>query len=381
MPALDTYLAEKITSLEATSLKRSLYDTEHVDGAYVIRNGKRLLSFCSNDYLGLSHHPEVIRAAEKALKRYGMGAGASRLVTGNHPLYRQLEEKLASLKGTEAALVFGSGYLTNMGVIPALMGKDDLIITDKLAHSCILQGVKLSGATHKRYSHNSLDFLFNILKNNRNNYKNCLIVTESVFSMDGDMAPLDEITALSCEYDAWVMVDDAHGLGIVAPHPAVDIHMGTLSKAAGVYGGYVCGSRAMIDYLVNKAATAIYSTALPPSLLAAAHRALSIIETQPELGRKALENARLFTQLCGLPKAQSTIVPLLLGEASRALELSTQLENLGLLVTAIRPPTVPKGTARLRFTFSALHEKSEIEQLVSSLERLGCLGCLEPAHV
>ncbi|NBX02914.1 MAG: 8-amino-7-oxononanoate synthase [Alphaproteobacteria bacterium] len=369
MPALDDTLAQKISVLESKQQRRVLQQTEMVEGVYVLRGGKKLISFSSNDYLGLSGHQDVVAAAHAALEKYSAGAGASRLVSGNHPLYAQLESTLAGYKKTDAACIFGSGYLANLGAITALVGKGDLILADKYAHACMLDAARLSGATLMRFAHNNMAHLRMLLEANRTEHHHCLLLTETVFSMDGDRAPLGEIALLAKEFDAWLMTDDAHGLGVL-PHeqnPA-DIQMGTLSKAAGVYGGYVCGSQALIDYLQTSARSLIYSTALPPSVVASAAAAVNIIATQPEIVAKPLANARYFTELMALPEAQSAIVPVMLEKNDKALRAARLLEENGFLVVAIRPPTVPENTARLRFAFSALHTREHIEQVVPLLK-------------
>lgn len=369
MPDLDEFADISLKNLKKQGRLRSLKDVERSEGVYLIKNGKRLISFSCNDYLGLSGHPKVKQAAIDAIEKYGAGSGASRLITGSHPLYKKLEDKLAKLKGTQSALVFGSGYLANVGIIPALCKKGDLIIADKLVHACLIDGAKLSGATLKRFKHNDVNSCEKILKENRSGYNNCLIITDGVFSMDGDVAPVDNLCELAEKYDAWLMTDDAHGLGILnggtgsALNKKPHIQMGTLSKAAGVYGGYVCASQKVIDYLVNHARSFIYSTGLPPSVIASAIASLEIIGDDKDLIKKPLENARYFTSLLGMDEAQSSIVPLIIGDEDKALAASEFLEDNGFLVSAIRPPTVPKGTARLRFTFSALHSRSDIEKL------------------
>ena len=359
MPALDEILQQKLKVLEAKHQRRRVVVTEPVSGVKVRRGGRELISFSGNDYLGLSQHPEVIAAAGAALEKYGAGAGASRLVTGNHPLYEELEAALAAYKGTEAACVFGSGYLANIGIIPALIGKNDLLIADKLAHACALDAARLSGADLMRFAHNNIEHCRMILEENRREYQHCLIFTETVFSMDGDRAPLKELQKLAKEFDAWLMTDDAHGLGIVKSEKC-DIEMGTLSKAAGTYGGYVCGSKVLIDYIKTAARSVIFSTALPPAVVAASIAALKIM---PKDGAKVLSKSRLFTQRLGINEAESAIVPVIVKETEKALKLSALLEEKGYLVAAIRPPTVPENTARLRFTFSALHETQDIEKV------------------
>ncbi len=371
MPALDEVLKQKLQLLEAKHLKRALKETTRGEGVHVIRAGRELISFSDNDYLGLSRHPKVVAEAEAALAEYGTGAGASRLVTGNHPLYTALESKLASYKGTEAACIFGSGYLANLGAIPALVGAGDLILADKFAHACMLDAARLSGATFMRFAHNNVEHCRLLLDANRREHHHCLILTETVFSMDGDIAPIAELSELATLHDAWLMTDDAHGLGIVPHIKGADIQMGTLSKAAGSYGGYVCGSQALIDYLESAARSLIYSTALPPAVIAASTASLTLIKSEPERGQKALRHAQHFTALLGLAPAQSAIVPVIVRENEKALAASAMLEENGFLVAAIRPPTVPEHTARLRFAFSAQHEEKDIEAVAALLKTHG----------
>lgn len=379
MPALEKFLISEIEALVSAHLLRSPEVTENLDGVRVIRNGRELISFCSNDYLGLSKNEMVIEEAISALWQFGAGSGASRLVTGNNPLYGKLEAAIARVKGAESACVFGSGYLANIGVIPALVGKGDLIVSDRLVHASIIDGIKLSGAEHKRYSHNSLDNLSNILENNRKLHKSCLIITETIFSMDGDKSPLPDIMEIAKKYDAWVMTDDAHGMGVIKHDINANIRVGTLSKAVGSYGGYVCGSKALVDYMKSSARSLIYSTALPPATLAASIAALEIMESDSELCKKPLENAKMFASELGMKEPESQIVPIIIGEAEKAISCSKELEEAGFLVTAIRPPTVPKGTSRLRLTFSALHEEDDILRLADFIKSKGWLEHLKVA--
>jgi 8-amino-7-oxononanoate synthase len=366
MPALDDRLKRELAALAGADQQRVLKVTELVTGVEVRREGRVLISFSGNDYLGLSQQPEVIAAGQAALTRDGVGAGASRLITGNHPGYAALEARLAAMKKTEAALVVGSGYLANLGAIPALVGKGDLILADRLVHACILDGAALSGATLKRFKHNDMADLERLLATHRGAYAQCLVATDHVFSMDGDIAPLPAMRALCDAHDAILMVDDAHGLGIVKPAAAPDIWMGTLSKAAGGYGGYLAGSRVLIDYLTTTMRSFIFSTALPPATIAAADAALALMT--PALGARPFALARRFTAALNLPSAQSAIVPLILGDAATALAASRKLEARGFLVSAIRPPTVPQGTARLRVTFSALHDEAMVDALVAAIK-------------
>jgi 8-amino-7-oxononanoate synthase len=296
-------------------------------------------------------------------------------VTGNHPLYAELEQRLAALKRTEAACVFGSGYLTNSGVIPALIGPDDLVLIDELAHSCLWSGARLTRAQVMPFRHNDAAHLQSLLRDNRDKYPHVLVATEGVFSMDGDVAPLQELGVCARRSDAWLLVDDAHGVGVLGDGrgsgflhgttPDIPLQVGTLSKALGAYGGYVCGSRAVIELIRNRARTLIYSTALPPSILAAAIAALDIVATEAERVARPLQKARLFTRNAGLREAQSAIVPVILGGAGAALDAAAMLEREGFLVVAIRPPTVPDSTARLRLTFSSEHPDEAIERLAA----------------
>jgi len=375
MRSLEDYAATKLGELDGASLHRVLAETERLDGIWVNRNGRRLLSFCCNDYLALSHHPALEAAAIEATRRHGVGSGASRLVTGNHPLFGELERRLARLKGTEAACVFGSGYLANSGIIPALIGRDDLVLIDELAHACLWAGARLSRATVLPFRHSDVAHLEALLAEHRGRHPRALIATDGVFSMDGDLAPLPELSGLANRHDAWLMTDDAHGIGVVgggrgstfAHGVAVDVplQMGTLSKAIGGYGGYLCASAAVIDLIHNRARTLVYSTGLPPATVAAAIAALDVIERDPAYAALPLAKARTFTRLLNLPDATSPIVPLVIGEAEAALKASQLLEAEGFLVIAIRPPTVPAGTARLRFTFSAGHPDADIERLAA----------------
>lgn len=380
MRSLDDYANRKLAALDDARLRRTPIVTAR-DGIYVERAGRRLISFSCNDYLNLSRHPTVIKAAVEAAQRYGTGAGASRLVTGNHPLYAELEARLARLKATEAACVFGSGYLANTGIIPALVGSDDLILVDELSHACINAGAKLSGGTVKRYRHADVAHAEALLSAHRAKHPLALLVTDGVFSMDGDLAPLHDLANVAKRFDAWLLADDAHGLGVVGGGrgssfangnggPAdVPLQMGTLSKAIGAYGGYLCASRAVIDLMCTRARTFVYSTGLPPPVVAAATAALDIIEQDKAYVAEPLRKASLFTRSLNLPEPQSAIVPLVLGDSDATMVAARSLEEDGFLVVGIRPPTVPPGTARLRFAFTAQHPDAEIERLADSVRR------------
>jgi len=370
------YAETKLAGLEAQSLRRRLSPTRRLDGLWVQRGGRRLLSFSCNDYLNLSHHPAVKAAARAAVETYGAGAGASRLVTGDHPLLSQLEARLAALKETEAACLFGSGYLANAGLIPTFVGPGDLVLLDELAHACIWAGAKLSGAEAVAFRHNNVEHLRGLLAERRAGAGRVIVATDGVFSMDGDLAPLDELSAACQAYDAWLLSDDAHGVGVLAagrgsgalfPGAVIPLQMGTLSKAIGGYGAYVCASQPVIDLLKTRARTVVYSTAPPPACIAGALAALDIIEARPDLVCAPLANARAFTGALGLPEAQSPIVPVIIGEAQAALAASKALEYQGFLVVAIRPPTVPAGTARLRVAFSAGHSEADVTRLAQAV--------------
>ena len=373
MDTLDAFATRKLASLEAAGLRRRLAPTSREDATHVLRNGRRLLSFSCNDYLGLAADPHVLEAARAALEAHGAGACASRLITGDHPLLGELERRLAAFKGAQAACVFGSGYLANMGIISTLVGANDLVLLDELVHSSLISGAKLSGARTLTFRHNDAAHLGELLRAHRGSAGRCLVATDGVFSMDGDLAPVGDLLGVAQAHDAWLMVDDAHGVGVVnggrgAAHGhAVPLRMGTLSKALGSYGGYVCASAPVIDYLKTRARTFVYSTGLPPASVAAALAALDIVERDPERVAQPLRKARLFTGLMGLPEAQSCIAPVIVGDARRALAISERLEEMGYLVGAIRPPTVPPGTSRLRVTFSAAHSDGDVEGLARAM--------------
>jgi 8-amino-7-oxononanoate synthase len=375
MTSLDQFAQGKLDDLARRNLRRALAETYREDGIWVERDGKRLLSFSCNDYLNLTQHPAVKKAAAAAIEKYGAGSGASRLITGNHPLYAELETRLARIKQTEAAVVFGSGYLANAGIIPVLIGRDGLVLVDEFSHACIYAGAQLSRGRVLTFRHNDVAHARELLAAHRAEHDHALIVTDGVFSMDGDLAPLAELLALANEHDAWLMSDDAHGLGVVGggrgssfagnTHIPIPLQMGTLSKAVGAYGGYLCASAPVIELMRNRARTLIYSTGLPPAIVAAAIAALDIIEREPGYAALPVQKAKAFTQAAGLPAAQSPIVPIIVGAEEQTLAASRMLADEGFLVAAIRPPTVPAGTARLRLTFTAQHPDEQIARLAT----------------
>lgn len=363
MTDLNQFASQRIRALEEKHQRRVLRPMQ-VRGTAVQINGESLVNFASNDYLGLAGDPRLRISADVA----GTGAGAARLVTGNHEAYAPLEAALATYKHTEAALVFGSGYLANVGVIPALVEAGDLLVMDKLAHASMIDGAQLSGATFKRFRHNDLVHLEALLQEHRAAHRHALIATEHIFSMDGDRAPLENLVALAKRYDAWLMVDDAHGMGFFRDHPPVDLWLGTLSKALGSYGGYVAASQPVIDYLTTAARSFIFTTGLPPAVCVTATRALEILQAEPQRAAQAHQYAQQVAQALGLPEPAAAIVPMVIGHEADALAASVSLRAKGLLVTAIRPPTVPAGTARLRLAFSANHTPAQVQQLIDALK-------------
>lgn len=378
-------VADELADLEAQGLRRRLRTFLPLPAMSVrAESGAEVINFSSNDYLGLAASEELKEAMCEGVGRYGSGSGASRLVCGTLLPHQQLEERLADFKKTEAALTFSSGYATSVGVIPALCGKDDVVILDKLSHASLIDGARLSGATIRVFPHNHLEKLERLLAGARADHpsRRVLIVTESIFSMDGDAAALREIVELKDRYGAWLMLDEAHAVGVLGPQgrglaalcgveDRVEIQMGTLSKALGVSGGYIAASRAMVDLCLNKARSLIYSTAPPPAVAHAALEAVNLIASAPGdvlrarlfANRQTLEEG-LRTSFADLPAA---ILPLMVGDERAALDASTQLLERGYLIPAIRYPTVSRGSARLRLTMSAAHEKLQIEGLVASL--------------
>lgn len=359
--------------------KRRLLDSPqdaHVDVA-----GQHLLSFCSNDYLGLANHPKLIAALQQGAAEAGVGSGASHLITGHHRYHEQLEQALAAFVKLPAALLFSTGYMANIGIITALLGRNDAVFADKLNHASLNDAVVLSRATLHRYPHNDMLALEGMLKASSASRK--LVVADAVFSMDGDLAPVPEMLALCEKYDAWLLLDDAHGFGILGAQgrgilshfkvasPRI-IYMATLGKAAGVFGAFVAAEPVVIDYLVQNARSYIYTTATPPALSASLLAALQIIE-QEDARRMHLQNlieylqTNLHLQRWQLTQSSTAIQPLIVRSNEDALRLSEYLLTHGILVPAIRPPTVPKGSARLRISLSAAHTLDDVQHLVNTL--------------
>ncbi len=376
---LAPFAEEMLARRQARGLRRRVVETRVLDGARVERRGRVLINFSGNDYLGLARDPRVVAAACRAVAEHGAGAGASRLVTGSHPPLHRLEERLAAFKGREEAVVFGSGYLANLGTLTALVGAEDAILIDELAHSCLFAGARLTGARIEVFRHNDTDDLDRRLRLVRPGVRHAWIVTEGVFSMDGDRAPLAEIAGIARHHAAFLHLDDAHGTGVLADGRGSaaaagirpEVAMGTLSKALGAGGGFVAVGRSVAELVRNRAWGFVYTTGLPPAAAAAALAAIEIVEREPERCRRPLELARRFTRRLGLSDAQSAIVPLHIGDAHRAVAAQAALERAGFLVVAIRPPTVPAGTARLRVSFSAAHACEDVDALAEAIARAG----------
>ncbi len=381
------FIGEELTALKKKGLYRAFRTIEGAQGPRVRIGGREIILLCSNDYLGLANHPALRKAAEGALKRYGFGAGASRLVSGTMVLHRELEERIAAFKGTESALLFNSGYAANTGVIPALAGRGDTVFSDRLNHASIVDGCLLSRAAVRRYRHADVGHLERLLADAEKS-RTRLIVTDGVFSMDGDVAPLAEIVKLAGRYGAAVMVDDAHGTGVIgengrgtAEHLGVDmrridVHMGTLGKGLGAFGAFVAGSKDVIDLLVNRARPFIYSTALPPAVVVAALAALDIIEREPERRVMLWEKARFMRK--GLEElgfdtmnSGTQIIPLLVGDAGKAVAMTEALLAENVFAQAVRPPTVPEGTARIRVTVTAVHSQRDLEKALDAFKKAG----------
>ena len=378
---------ELLTQLRKKSLYRELRTIEEIRGPMVRMGDRLLVNFASNDYLGLSQHPAVLAAAKAAIDRFGAGAGASRLVAGTERPHTKFEEEIARFKGAESALLFGTGYAAAIGTITSLVGPGDVVILDKLAHACLIDGAKLSGASLRVFPHNNATKLKHHLAWAQQAYPQgkTLIVTESIFSMDGDFGDLETIVGLKTEFEALLLVDEAHATGVIGPRGAgwaaalgltrqIDIQMGTLSKAFGASGGFICGSKMLIQLLVNKARSFIYSTALPPSSAAAASAALEIVQTEEgETLRSRLGgNVRLLIECLTpvprkIPDPISPIFPLVIGDEQQTLHLAEILYANGFLAPAIRYPTVARGSARLRIALSSSHSAEQVQSLSKAI--------------
>lgn len=379
---------EELEHLRGEGLLRSMRLVAGSQGSRVLLDGREALLLCSNNYLGLADHPTLKEASIRAVERYGTGSGAARLVSGNMELHEALEARIALFKGTEAALLFNSGYAANTGIIPALAGRGDVIFTDRLNHASILDGALLSRARLVRYPHNDMEALRSLLVEKETDGRR-LIVTDGVFSMDGDLAPLRELVSLKEEFGALLMVDDAHATGVLGATgrgsgeqcgvaAGIDIQMGTLGKALGSFGAYAAASREIVDYLVNRARSFIFATSLPPSVLAAAVAAFDLVDSPEGTGlrRRLTRNAAMVRNAlaaAGFDTMGSTtqIVPLFVGGADEVMEFSRRLLDRGVFVQGIRPPTVPAGSCRLRCTLMATHDEGDLERAVTAMTEIG----------
>ncbi len=373
--SIEKALGADLESISRAGLHRHLRCIESAQEPFVTIEGRRYLLFCSNNYLGLATHPRVIAAARDALERFGAGAVSSRLISGHMTPHAELEEKIASWKGVERALVFSTGYQANVGVVTALVGPEDVVLSDELNHASLIDGCRLSRARVRVYRHNDFDHLAALLRES-SSARRRLVVTETIFSMDGDRAPLADIVEACERHDAWLAVDEAHAAGVFGPGGAgvvaelgltarVDIHIGTLGKALGSFGAYVAGSSRLVELLVNRARSFIFTTGLPPSAAAAAKAAIEIVEEEPERARGLLARARglgarLRAEGLDVPHAESQILPIVIGGAEDTVAVARRLLDAGVYVAAIRPPTVPAGTSRLRVSLMATHSEGDI---------------------
>jgi 8-amino-7-oxononanoate synthase len=382
---MDEVLTAALEERRVQSLYRSRRVSEGPQGAILQMDGRELVNFCSNDYLGLANHPEVIAAFKHGAEKYGVGSGASHLINGHSFAHHALEEELADFVGRPRALLFSTGYMANLGVLTALVGSGDIVMQDRLNHASLIDAGLLSGARCQRYLHTDPKSLHKYLAKLKDKQGRRLIITDGVFSMDGELAPLPELASIAKQQDAWLMVDDAHGLGVIGEsgrgtvdhfrlnNEQVPILMGTLGKAFGTFGAFVAGSEALIETLIQQARSYIYTTALPPAVAAATSVSLKLLQSDNWRREKLEALIKRFrvgaTELgLGLMESSTPIQPVVLGAVERTLAVSDALYQQGVFVSAIRPPTVPEGSARLRITFSASHTENQVDQLLSALD-------------
>ena len=378
------FIDSELRFQDKAGLLRSLLPLEGSQRGVIKTNGKTLVDFSSNDYLGIADHPALIEGAKKAMEKWGTGARASRLMSGDLEIHHRLESAIAILKGKEAGLLFGSGYLANTGIIPALCGRNDVIYSDRLNHASIVDGLLLSRARFYRFRHNDLNHLEDLLISHRSRYRRALIVVESVYSMDGDLAQISELLELRGRYGAILMIDEAHATGVFGEKgegiisqtgaDAVDVILGTFGKALGGYGAFVAVSNQMRQFLLNRARTFIFSTALPPAIIGANLAAVKLLEEEPERRSRVCELAselrRALNEDLGLnTPSESQIVPVVVGDSRSAINLAESLRDAGFFVKAIRPPTVPEGTARIRLSVTANHSAGDVHRLLEALSR------------
>jgi len=408
MNEFDRALHQQLEAVKAQGLYRELRTVFSAQGSRIILAGETLLNFSSNDYLGLANDPQLKAAAIEAINRYGAGTGASRLISGSLVPHRELDEAIADFKGTEAAVSFSTGYAAALGAICALLGKEDIVVVDKLVHASIVDAARLCGAKLRVFAHNDLNDLTEILQWADERHREAtrvptrprvLIATESVFSMSGARAPLRELVQLKDKYGAWLMVDEAHATALYGTKgrglaeelgvgDGIEIQMGTLGKALGAAGGYICGSRALIDYLINRARSLIFSTAPVPAAAAAATAGIRFVQSPAGQSRRELLWRRVAELNSGLgpplPLFSSAIIPLPIGDETQAVEIATGLRRQGTYIPAIRYPTVARHSARLRLTLTAAHTSADIAQALEALKAVGlfprCVAALPSTH-
>ena len=380
------FLKNQLESLRSAGMYRVLRELGGPQSTTATIDGRKVLQFSSNNYLGLADHPRLKAAAREAVDRYGTGAGASRLVGGNLELNGQLEEKIAKLKKKERALLFSTGYMANIGTITALMEAGHGIFSDECNHASIIDGCRMAKAETRVYPHKDMDGLEDLLKGSKH-YSHRLIITDGIFSMEGDIAPLPDLVGLAKKYECTLMVDDAHATGVLGPHGGgtgehfalkdeIDIAMGTFGKALGGFGAFVAGDDTLRDFLINKARPFIFTTGLPPAVIASGIAALEILEEEPGLRDTLWENVRFFKKkvdALGFNTGKSTtqIIPVIVGDASLAVRMGEMLFDEGVCIQGIRPPAVPQNSSRLRITITATHTRGELEYALESIEKVG----------
>ncbi|HID98615.1 MAG TPA: 8-amino-7-oxononanoate synthase [Thermodesulfobacteriaceae bacterium] len=378
------FLEKELEHLSDTGLTRVLFRIDGLEGREVLSGGERLVDFSSNDYLGLAGNSALVDGAVSAIRRWGTGARASRLMSGDLEIHHTLERAVADLKGTETGLLFGSGYLANSGIIPSICGRKDVIFSDRLNHASIIDGIMLSRARAFRFRHNDIDHLESLLETHREKYEKALIIAEGLYSMDGDFAPVGKLIELKECYDTLLMLDEAHSAGVYGKRgegtvsredaEKVDILLGTFGKAFGGYGAYAAVSRAMKRFLINRARTFIFSTALPPCVIGSDLAALDLMPKVSGLRKRVIESSEMlrtwFRQKTGLEvRGESQIIPVIVGENRMALELAGHLQKTGFLVKAVRPPTVPAGEARIRISVTARHTEEDLNGLQNAVKQ------------
>jgi 8-amino-7-oxononanoate synthase len=379
-------LQDKLERLKKTGLYRTLRDVEGPQSATMVIDGRKVVQFSSNDYLGLANHPRLKAAAQEAIENYGSGSGASRLVSGNLALNGRLEEKIAHLKGQESGLLFSTGYMANLGIVNAMVGEGDVIFSDQLNHASIVDACRMSRADTKVFPHKDMEALEVVLRKS-DHYQQKLMVTDGVFSMDGDIAPLPDLVDLAGRYGCMLMVDDAHATGVLGANGGgtgehfgledkIDISMGTFGKALGGFGAFAAGADTLRLFLINRARSLMFTTGLPPAVIASALAALEVLEDEPALREKLWENTRFFRE--GIEEigfttieSETPVIPLLVGDAALTMRMGEMLFEKGFFMHGIRPPAVPQGSSRLRITIMATHTEEQLEQALKALAQVG----------